>query len=498
MGWLSPRLVGAVLSGHSALGLAVSVLIYLISLSGTIVVFAQELERWEQPSGPVVTAIEPGAIDRGLMEIRSRAPSASAISITLPTGAVPRLTLIEGTAEDGANAWLADARGRVVAKVNHPATDFLVKLHTALHLPRIAGLAVVGLIGVALLALLISGVLAHPRIFREAFTLRWGGSRRLQEADLHNRLGTWGLPFHIMITLTGAVLGIFLLMFGGMAATAYKGDFRHALLDIIGPLDGEGATTPTSIPPIDPILMFVRARAPSATVQSLEIQDPGTRKQRLSVIVDEAGELSQGSRYVFDANGRLTFSSTAAHPSIGRQALLALQPLHFGWFGGLATKLAYGLLGLSLCVMTSSGVKIWLARRRDRGRPGEVWERIWIATNWGQPSAILLAAIVSLVWTDENAVGVGWGIGTAIAYIIACIPLGCAELAFAFRTATASLLALLGALHALHWYGHSCDEVVWVVDAALEVAAVAIAVTSKRRPRMTLRTAADTSAAKTP
>jgi uncharacterized iron-regulated membrane protein len=73
---LPTSLIGAILSGHSVLGLAISALIYLICLSGTIVVFAQELERWEQPAGPVLTTVSPDAIDRGLSEIHAKAGSA--------------------------------------------------------------------------------------------------------------------------------------------------------------------------------------------------------------------------------------------------------------------------------------------------------------------------------------------------------------------------------------------------------------------------------------
>ena len=49
--------------------------------------------------------------------------------------------------------------------------------------------------------------------------------------------------------------------------------------------------------------------------------------------------------------------------------------LHFGWFAGLPVKIAYLLLGFALCAVTWSGVTIWLARRRDKGRPAPGWER---------------------------------------------------------------------------------------------------------------------------
>lgn len=446
---LPTAFVAAVLSGHSVLGLAVSALIYLTCLSGTIVVFAQELERWEQPAGPVLTSVTPAAIDRGLSEMHAKAGSdGRAISVQLPSEASPRFVLIGGSIEGGGIKWIANAEGRPVGPVIHPVTDFLVELHANLYLPRIAGLAVVGLIGVALLALLVSGVLAHPRIFREAFTLKRGGSLRVQEADLHNRLGTWGMPFFMLVTLTGAVLGAFLLMFGGMAATAYKGDFRRALTEIVGPLDSREDRRPAVVPPISPLLAAMKAREPSAEIQSIEIQQPGTRGQTISVFFEESGQLSHDQRYIFDADGRVALSPRVQPRSIGASALLSLPPLHFGWFGGLAIKVAYGLLGLALCVVTSSGMTIWFARRRDKGRPALAWERFWTATVWGQPATFALIAILPLIGFHDHALIVCIMM-TGIVYGTACIALSNDLFNAAFRYCAAALLAAAAIFHAM-------------------------------------------------
>ena len=47
---LSPGLVKKSLASHSWIGLLVGALMYLVCLSGAIVVFYQEFERWEQPT----------------------------------------------------------------------------------------------------------------------------------------------------------------------------------------------------------------------------------------------------------------------------------------------------------------------------------------------------------------------------------------------------------------------------------------------------------------
>src|SRR5207244_213176 len=126
-----------------------------------------------------------------------------------------------------------------------------------------------------------------------------------------------------------------------------------------------------------PMIALVHAKAPNAAIQQVSIDHAGTSGQKINVTVHEPGQLSASQRFVFDTTGRLVDSPNIDRETIGRQILFALQPLHFGWFGGIAVKIAYGLLGLSLCIVTSSGVTIWLTRRRDKGRPAPTWERIW-------------------------------------------------------------------------------------------------------------------------
>jgi uncharacterized iron-regulated membrane protein len=480
---LSPGWVSAVLAGHSALGLAMAVLIYLVCLSGTLAVFTQELQRWEQPAGPVVERVEAAAVGAGFNAIRAKAPAFAreTVSIELPSAAVPRLTLSAGGHEGvGGEKWLADAEGRPVTKVHRPTIDFIVALHTGLSLPEGIGRMLVGLIGIGLLALLLSGVLAHPRMFKDAFSLRRGGSRRLQEADLHNRLGTWGLPFYATVTLTGAILGLFFVVFASLAATAYKGDLRRAFSDM-----GFGAerhqTAAAAVPPFAPMIALVHARAPEASIEAVTVDHPGTAGQKINLTVHEPRRLSIYQRYVFDTSGRLIESPKADRQTVGRQILFALQPLHFGWFGGIAVKIAYGLLGLSLCIVTSSGVTTWLARRRDKSRPAPTRERLWTATIWGQPIALLLAAAVPLFWRGEAAAGVGWTAGAAIAYAVASLYRNDRALAFVLRLATAVLLGTLAIGHGVLWANRMADTAGWVIDGVLIIAAAVIAAPLRKK-----------------
>jgi uncharacterized iron-regulated membrane protein len=191
---LPPQFVRAILAGHSALGIAFAALIYIVCLTGTLVVFLHELQRWEQPDAPVVTApVSPEAVATALEGAYQKALAANAVHDMLMSGPSPiqsRFLVSYQDRESGVEAtWIADATGALVMEHPAPWSKFVGDLHMHLHLPRTWGSFLVGLTGVTLLSSLISGLLSHPRLFEDAFALRWDGSRRLEQVDLHNRLG---------------------------------------------------------------------------------------------------------------------------------------------------------------------------------------------------------------------------------------------------------------------------------------------------------------------
>ena len=188
------------LSAHSGLGLAVGVLMYVICLTGAIIVFFQELERWEQPNIAEYERLSPAkmqhAVDNFYQQVDT---SEKPLYIVLPTQALPRTHVADGDHE-----WWVNQDGTLADKVQSQWTHFLTELHVNLHIPNQVGLVIVGILGVMLTALVLSGLLAHVRILKDAFRLRWGGTGQQQQIDLHNRLSVWALPFHFVIAVTGS------------------------------------------------------------------------------------------------------------------------------------------------------------------------------------------------------------------------------------------------------------------------------------------------------
>lgn len=475
---LPPDFVRAMLAGHSALGLAFAALIYVVCLTGTLAVFAYELQRWEQPDVATIAGdITPEAVGAAAKAGYAQAVADNAahdMFLLAPGFVGPRFIVSYHDHETGAEgSWAADGDGRLVARIKAPLTEFLIHLHINLHLPRTWGMFLVGLTGVALLSSLVSGLLAHPRILKDAFALRWGGSRRLQEADLHNRLSVWGLPFHVAVTLTGALLGLATLIVGVLALAAYDGDSGKAFATLLGPR-ASADETPAEVPDIAAMIRQVQREKPEARFVSANIQHVGKAGQVVHLGMQAPGHLAFSNTYYFDGTGKPLGDGGLETGSIGQQILGALSPLHFGWFGGIPVKIAYGILGLALTVVTHTGVAIWLARRRDKGRPALRWEKAWVAVAWGQPLALAVAG-VSAQLLGEQATLAAYLATVMAAFTIAA---GATSAASATR-----LLCLLGAAalgatvatHAAVWAQKATDGMAWAASATLVVAALALA-----------------------
>jgi len=396
--------VRSVLRGHGALGLAFAALIYVVCLSGSLAVFADEFRHWESASAPDVTSVDSGAIQRALEEATGRAgPGLEHVYIMLPSDDLPQLRVQTDAKED--RTFLADQSGNLIEGASFAWTDFLLDLHITLHLPQTWGVFLVGLVGVALLSSLISGILAHPRILRDAFHLRLGGSRRLQEADLHNRLGVWALPFHLIIALTGALLGLTTIIVGVLGMAMFNGDSGKVYELFFPKTPAEDAR---AAPVLDLRPMMARLPSDIGKLESVFIEHPTEMGAAALFNVRRPDRLAGVDGFTFDRDGRLIEHIDSSANNLGGDVLNSLGVLHFGWYGGLLVKLAYLLLGFGLTYLTASGVQIWLARRRDKGRPAPRWESLWAASVWGQPAGLAAAASLAIASRNTTAAIAAW------------------------------------------------------------------------------------------
>lgn len=364
---------------HTLLGIVLGWVLYVVNVSGTFSVIVDELQVWEDPA---LRAHRPGTVSAQTavqLAVQNRSLPIDAMTVELPRAGrgIYRVTMssqrtpeTESTSSVTTHISAVDG-SEVVPRRGAGVAIWAKNLHRYLLIePRIAGRVLVGLTGVFMLVLIVNGVLIHQRIRKDLFKMRWTQSVRLKWRDLHNATGLWTLPFSLTITFSGVLLGAVVLFVLLMSALATGGDYEVFMQkaqtrgpEIYHPPSGPSATVAdldhaiavaTSLTHGEPfavrILNFQRpdmayrvALRPSILVIAQEVViDASTSKAMISTDQDQLGG----------------FSKTAA-----LRVFSAMEPLHYGTFGGLWLKAIYLLSGVALSVCIVSGLLIYFERR---------------------------------------------------------------------------------------------------------------------------------------
>ncbi|MBT0667108.1 PepSY domain-containing protein [Novosphingobium profundi] len=472
-------LVRRALSGHAALGLLTGGLLYLVCLTGSLAVFQQDFQRWEEPGAAEMTRIAPQAVQRALAETIARQgkPTDHAF-VHMPTRGLPRTVI---TTDNGAN--YVDAQGAYDRPEAHAWTEFVLFLHYQLNLPPTWGLLLTGALGVMLCVAVVTGVLAHPRIFRDAFAFRLRARPQLSRADLHNRFGVWLLPFVAALGFTGAVIGLGQLVFQAVATERFGGDTEAAYAPIFGahpPHD----PAPAPLARVDRALEWMGRNHPDLPITYVTVEETATRGQQISVLALHPRRLIYGENYHFDGNGRFTGTLGLADGALGKQTAASVYLLHFGSYGGIPIELAYLGFGLALCAIISTGTTLWLMKRRARGLASPRLEAVWAWTIWGSPVLLVLAYWLRVLAGPHLPFAAAFWGALAVGTLAAALRPE-AFPAPALRRLLAAGLALTGALHA--YFAGPLPAPSLVIDAALVVAAVLLALPEILRARRARR-----------
>ncbi|MBX7482778.1 PepSY-associated TM helix domain-containing protein [Qipengyuania qiaonensis] len=399
------------ISAHSAIGLICCALLYLICVTGTAIVLYEEFQRLEQQGAPEMGGIAPEAVDTAIANVvaseAGKQPTTH-LYVHMPTEALPRTTVTTDR-----QAFHVDAAGAIAVPEENAWAEFLLALHYRLNLPAIWGMTLVGLFGAMIVALAVSGIIAHPRIFRDAFRLRARRNDEVSTLDWHNRLAVWTLPFALAIALTGSMIGLFYISGYSLAATAYDGDTEAALAPVFG-AEPAGDDTPAPLPKVAPALEYMAREYPHIRVSYAILHDPGTRGQHLQIVGVHGQRLIFGEYYAFGADGTFRGTAGLSDGTTGQQFAASIYNLHFGNYGGLPVKLAYILFGIALSIVVSTGTFIWLNKQERKGSPRPVIRAGWWGVTIGMPVAIVATLLARLgVGNEAPFVAIFWLVALA-------------------------------------------------------------------------------------
>ena len=353
---------------HTWAGLCLGTVLFAVFWMGTLSVFDREIDRWMMPATRLAPA-ELNSVDALAREMQAQIGASSLWFVLFPTDREPvaRVGYLAGRgplkyrqADPATAALLPDAG-------TWGGTGFIYPFHVNLHI-RIwsLGLWIVGIAGMAMLALCISGVVIHRKIFADFFTFRSDRKPRRLVLDLHNVTGVLGLPFHFFITLSGLVI-FFTVYFSAAWEMPYRGD-RHAFVKESYGIYARPRLDRPGPPPasLDAMLAEASRRWGGGTPQLFRVFHPGDANAYVEVrrsFVDDRVTMPVDALY-FDAGTGAVLSSNTAKPIMNVHRFIT--GFHFIQFDHWSLRWLYFGLGLLGCVLIATGFLFWLESRRKR------------------------------------------------------------------------------------------------------------------------------------
>ena len=426
---------------HGWIAILLSMLLYTVMLTGTVVVFSEEIDHWAQGEVHKETPFV-SSLDAHYDRLDAQVPDGLKDVVNIGAGPEDSLRFFFGSSAVGpgdgtgvfGRQYLLDPRSGLLMRaevgyLNDLRQDeaaralerFLVDLHVRLHVPGRWGLYLTGTLGVVMLISAITGILIHKNIIRDLFVTERPGGRVVSIRDRHNLAGVWSLPFALLLSFTGAFLS-FAISLGlpVVAMVAFSGDQQAVIEAVTSSYVTEDAT-PTELASLDAILVQATEIAGSPAV-GMEIE----RAHRADAVVETFHRQANGN-----LRGMSLQFSGATGAFLGRAHIVGTQasagsmlaeltgPLHFGNFAGFTSRIVWAALGAAMTFTIVSGVQLW-ARRREDDPVWSVGYRIFVLVAWAVP----IAMVASCYGYFLSRLGGDMELWTAQAFVIALIACG--------------------------------------------------------------------------
>jgi len=368
---------------HTWSGLLVCWVLMLVFAAGTASYFKEEITLWMTPelhAGASAPVSQQVALERAVAHLERNAAAAKRWFITLPTersGAI-RVGWV-AQPKDGANG---NARSRFKSEILDPATgqkqsaarqtrggEFLYRLHFDLHyMPVVWARWIVSICALFMLVAIVSGIITHKRIFKDFFTFRPGKGQR-SWLDAHNATAVLALPYHVMITYTGLVTLMFMIMPWGIQS-AYKEQGESSFFAEVFPTGAgrnDKAGGPARLAPLGPIAQQAEAHWNGARLATIVVNDPGHENASVVITRQRTRTLSYlQPAMVFDGVTGAQSSIVGEGPSAVAVTRGALYGLHMAHFADAWLRALFFICGLSGCVMVASGALLWAVKTRQK------------------------------------------------------------------------------------------------------------------------------------
>lgn len=356
---------------HLYLGIFAGFILAIVGLTGSILVFQDEIDKALNPElFEVVKTHKKISIEEIIPIIQSKYPDLKIEYIMDNNENSPLSTYRFFNSEDKKeyfiNPYTAELSGKRVA--SSAFIRIVTTIHRTLLVPKI-GRYIVGLAALSLIILTISGIrLWLPKKIKhlkKSLTVDFKTSFKRQNYDWHNVLGVFSAPVVLSLALTGFVI-----------------TFNTVFIALLFLFNGKSPQTTATI--FSSKSMVVQNQQPLSPKQlsekifqlfpDVKIKGIAVPKEKNGVYrfdVYRKGKTKSGDRMMFildQYSGKIIVNSETDFPNTGKSYLTWVTPIHYGTFGGWATRILALLGSLMPPTLFFTGIIIWWPRYKKQRR----------------------------------------------------------------------------------------------------------------------------------
>lgn len=349
---------------HSWTGLFTGLFILIMSLSGSLLVFHEELDGLQIPEIEITPGKNLLSIDSVYRIIHTSFPNAKISNLQLAeTVNQPYVFSIYDSAFQNGKAvqqiFLHPQIGNKLltrggsSDIRHNFMSWLSALHNSFHGKK-KGEWMLGFFGLLFIMNLLTGMLLYRKKILPVLLFR---KRMFTKTNLHQLVGTYALLFNLLIAITGV----------WMQRYVFKKDFytpRPPYVSVWKPssapyfiMDTALSVAKKAHPDFTPYVIYFAQNTQSLTAVY------GSRSGNSFIHSKKFADL-----LLLDSTGAVAKTAFVNNIDPDSRYDIINSQVHFGKFGGIAVKIAYALLGLSGGTLGITGLLLWLRRKKGKNQ----------------------------------------------------------------------------------------------------------------------------------
>jgi uncharacterized iron-regulated membrane protein len=345
---------------HSLTGLFAGIFIFSLSLSGTLLIFHDDIDVLQKPA--IVSAgisKKIVSIDSCYTLIQQKYPSAIISSCNIAANEQePFLFTIYDSCYQmgtkGLQLFLHPQTGAILKTrggsedIKNNLMGWLSKFHNSFHAGK-TGEWLLGVFAIIFLLSIITGIIVYRKSILSVLLLNKTTWKR---NNLHQLIGTWALLFNLMIGITGFWMQRYVFKKGFYSNSAWTNTFKPSP-NLFFNFDSAYTNLQQQFPNFTGyVFYFAQNKKAKTAIYGSNKTNAFIHSKKFAdvIFLDSSGAVAK-TRFIneIDASDR--------YDIINAQ-------LHMGKYGGMPVKIIYSLLGITSGLLSITGFLFWLKRKK--------------------------------------------------------------------------------------------------------------------------------------